>query len=142
MVEDKPRTSFQELWAPVSRVRGAGARLAERIQRTVETYRGEDTLARLAADARGVQDELRRQAERVLRDIEGRRARIVNRIERQTARLVAQAVKRLSLASEAEVGQLRVRVAECERRLGERQVEVHQKLEEMRREPMDGDSAL
>ena len=138
MAEQRHRTSFQELWAPVSRVRGAGARLAERIQRTAETYRGEDPLARLAADARGVQDQLLRQAERVLRDIEKQRARIVNRIERQTALLVAQGVKRLNLATEVGIGELRVRVAECERRLGERKVELHLVPEEARGEPIDG----
>jgi hypothetical protein len=142
MVERKARTAFQELFAPVSRARGAGARLAERIQRTAEIYRGGDPLARLAADARRVQDQLLRHAEVVLQDIEGQRARIVNLIESQTARLVAQAVKRLNLATEAGVGQLRVRVAECERRLGAQQVELHPAPEKVRGEPIDGDRAL
>jgi hypothetical protein len=142
MTERDPRTSFQELRASVSRVRGAGTRLAERIQRTAETYRGQDSLARLATDVRGVRDQLLQQAEHVLQDIEGRRARTVNRIERQTARLVAQGVKRLNLATEAGVEQLRVRVAECERRLGEREVEAYLPLEEVRGEPIDGDRSL
>ena len=136
MVDDKPSGSFEELWTSLRRVRGAGARLAERIQRTAETYSGEDTVARLVADARGVQDQLRRQAERVLKDIEGGRTRIVDRIERQTARLVAQGVKRLNLASEAELRKLRVRVADCERRLGAREVEVHPAPDEVQGKPI------
>jgi len=139
MPKHEPRVSFQELRASVSLGRGAGARLAERIQRTVEAYRGEDPLARLAADARGVQDQLLRRAERVLQDIEQQRARIVSGIERQTAQLVAQAVKRLNLATESGVGQLRLRVAECERRLGEREVEALPAVGQASEKPLDGD---
>jgi hypothetical protein len=98
MAEHTPRSSFPELVAPGNGVRGAAARLAERIQRTAETYRGEEPLARLAADARGVQA-----------------------IER---RVVTEGVKRLNLATEAGVERLRVRVAECQRRLGEGKIEA------------------
>jgi len=141
MVEHEPRTAFQELWEPVSRVRGAGARLAERIRRTAESYRAEDPLARLTADARGVQDQILRHAERALRDMDEQRARIVNLLERQTARLVAQALKRLNLATEAGVEELHVRVAECERRLREQEVGLHPSPREARRDPIDGDRA-
>ena len=139
MSEQETPTAFQELRASVTRVRGAGARLAERIQRTAEGYRVEDPLARLAADARGFQDQVLQQADRVLRDIEHRRARVLKRIERRTAQLVAHAVKQLNLATDAGVEQLRVRVAECERRLGEREVETYVGLEKARRKPIDGD---
>ena len=124
MTEHKPRTAFQDLRASVRHGRGAGARLAERLRRTAEAYRAGGPLARLTTDAKGVQDELFRRAEQVLHEIEEQGTRIASSIEEQTARLVARAVSRLNLATESGVGQLRVRVAECERRLGVRELEA------------------
>jgi polyhydroxyalkanoate synthesis regulator phasin len=71
----------------------------------------------LLNDARRLQTDLRKRAEKAIQDLEKRRARVLATFEEQATRVVESVVKRLNVATHAEIVELRGRIADLERRI-------------------------
>lgn len=120
MAETKSRLALQEVRASVKRMQIEGERLMNRIRHDAQALaqRGrKQTLNGLLTDARKLQDDLRKRAERTLKDLDERRAGIVASLDEQVTRLAEAVVKRLNVARQDDLAELRSRVNELERRL-------------------------
>jgi polyhydroxyalkanoate synthesis regulator phasin len=76
-----------------------------------------DTVNGLLSDARKLQVDLRKRAEKAIRDIEARRTRILTTLEEQATRIVESVVKTLNVASADDLAELKKRMGDLERRL-------------------------
>ncbi len=71
----------------------------------------------MLSDARKLQTDLRKRAEKALEELEARRARILATLEESVSAAVETVVKTLNVATQNELADLRKRVTELERRL-------------------------
>jgi polyhydroxyalkanoate synthesis regulator phasin len=120
MAEAKSRLALKEVRASVKRMQTEGERLMNRIRHDAQALaqRGrKQTLNGFLTDARKLQDDLRKRAERTLKDLDERRAGIVASLDEQVTRLAEAVVKRLNVARQDDLAELRRRVDELERRL-------------------------
>jgi hypothetical protein len=120
MADAKARISFRDVRASMKRMQSEGERLVTRIRKDAQALAARsrrETVSSLLGDARKFQNELRDRAERAIKDLEARRGRILASLEEQATRLVERVVKRLNVASQEELLDLRKRVAEVERRI-------------------------
>lgn len=120
MAEAKSRLALKEVRASVKRMQTEGERLMNRIRHDAQALaqRGrKQTLNGFLTDARKLQDDLRKRAERMLKDLDERRAGIVASLDEQVTRLAEAVVKRLNVARQDDLAELRRRVDELERRL-------------------------
>lgn len=119
MAEAKARLSMKEVRASVKRMQVEGERLVDRIRRDATALASrtrKETVSTLLGDVRKFQADLRKRAERAIQDLESRRSRIVATLEEQAVALAEKVVKGLNVASADEVADLRMKVAELERR--------------------------
>ena len=75
------------------------------------------TTSGFLAETRAVQAELRKRAERTIRDLDARRTRTLGTFEAQATRLMDTVMRRLNVTWRDEVAALRGRIVELEQRL-------------------------
>jgi len=120
MAQAKAGLGLEDVTASVKRMRVEGERLVSRLRREAGALTGRsrrEALSALLGDARKVQEELRKRATRAVQDIEKRRDRILAKIEEQVIRTAELLIKRLRVATLDDIGTLRARIADLERRL-------------------------
>ena len=81
MADAKARLSLKELRASVKRMQNEGEKLVSRIRKDVRNLAArsrKETVSTLLSDARKLQGDLRKRAEQAVKDIEARRARIMD----------------------------------------------------------------
>jgi polyhydroxyalkanoate synthesis regulator phasin len=120
MAEAKARISLKDLRTSVRRMQSEGEKLVTRLRRDARALAArsrKETVTSLLSDARKLETDLRKRAERAIKDLEARRTRILASLEEQVSGIVEIVVKRLNLATQDEVAELRKRLVEFERRL-------------------------
>jgi polyhydroxyalkanoate synthesis regulator phasin len=120
MAEAKARLSFKDVRASVRRMQNEGEKLVARLRRearVLSTRSRRDTVNGLLTDARKLQVDLRKRAEKAIRDIEARRTRILATLEEQVTRVVESVVKTLNVASADDLAEIKKRIGDLERRL-------------------------
>jgi polyhydroxyalkanoate synthesis regulator phasin len=104
----------------VSRIQAAGEELVGRLWDDARALlaRGTPRAATdLLAESRQIQETVRKLVLRARRQLETRREEIMSSLEAPVTRLLETVGQRLPIASREEVGDLRARIAELERRL-------------------------
>jgi polyhydroxyalkanoate synthesis regulator phasin len=97
-----------------------GEKLVTRLRRDARAFATRsrrETVSTLLGDARKLQADLRRRAEKALEELDAARARILASLEERVSGMVESVVKTLNVATQRELENLRKRVAELERRL-------------------------
>lgn len=120
MATTKPRLSLRQVRVSMQRMQTEGERLVGRIRRDAQALAARsrrETVTGLLKDARKLQDDLRKRAERALEEIDGRRTQLLALFEEQGGKLVEAVVKSLNLATHEDVEALGKRLHEIERRL-------------------------
>ncbi len=85
--------------------------------RAFATRSRRETVSSLLSDARRLQADLRKRAERAIEEIDTQRTRILATLEERVTGVVETVVKTLNVATHRELENLRKRVGELERRL-------------------------
>jgi polyhydroxyalkanoate synthesis regulator phasin len=120
MAESKARLSLKDVRASVKRMQTEGERLVTRLRRDARAFATRsrrETVSNLLSDARKLQVDLRKRAERAIEELEATRTRILATLEDRVSTVVEAFVKTLNVATRRELADLRKRVAEIERRL-------------------------
>src|SRR6266478_1726914 len=97
MAESKARITLKDVRASVKRMQTEGEKLV--------------------SDARRLQADLRKRAERAIEELDAQRTRILATLEERVTSVVETMVKTLNVATHRELENLRKRVADLERRL-------------------------
>ena len=116
----KPRLSLRQMRASMKRMQTEGERLVSRLRRDARALTvgsRQEAVSGLVADARRLQTDLRKRAERTIQEIDSQRARILSLLEEQATRLVEAVVKRLNLVTKDDMQDLTKRLSAVERRL-------------------------
>src|SRR5882724_11825809 len=106
MAESKARITLKDVRASVKRMQTEGEKLVTRLRRDARAFATRsrrETVSSLVSDARRLQADLRKRAERA--------------IEERVTGVVETVVKTLNVATHRELENLRKRVADLERRL-------------------------
>lgn len=122
MASAKSSLAFEDLRASVKRMQAEGERLVSRIRtdaRKLATESRQETVSALLSDARSLRGDVRARLERVLRDLEALRDRLVAQLEEGASRLAEPIANRLRVVRQDELGDLRRRIADLERRFEE-----------------------
>src|SRR5207247_10908686 len=120
MAESKARLSLKDVRASVKRMQTEGERLVTRLRRDARAFATRsrrETVSNLLSDARRLQVDLRKRAEKAIEELEATRTRILATLEDRVSTVVETFVKTLNVATHRELADLRKRVAEIERRL-------------------------
>jgi len=120
MAESKARLSLKDVRASVKRMQTEGERLVTRLRRDARAFATRsrrETVSNLLSDARKLQVDLRKRAEKAIGELEATRTRILATLEDRVSTVVETFVKTLNVATHRELADLRKRVAEIERRL-------------------------
>ena len=120
MAESKARLSLKDVRASVKRMQTEGERLVTRLRRDARAFATRsrrETVSNLLSDARRLQVDLRKRAEKAIGELEATRTRILATLEDRVSTVVETFVKTLNVATHRELADLRKRVAEIERRL-------------------------
>ena len=120
MAESKASLSLKDVRASVKRMQTEGERLVTRLRRDARAFATRsrrETVSNLLSDARRLQVDLRKRAEKAIEELEATRTRILATLEDRVSTVVETFVKTLNVATHRELADLRKRVAEIERRL-------------------------
>jgi polyhydroxyalkanoate synthesis regulator phasin len=99
-----------------------GERLVARLRRdarSLATQSRQETVSGLLSEARRLQGDLRRRAERTIKDLEARRVRILSTLEQQATSLAERFAKSFNVATSTEVAEVGKRLGELGKRVGE-----------------------
>ena len=120
MAESKARLSLKDVRASVKRMQTEGERLVTRLRRDARAFATRsrrETVSSLVNDARRLQADLRKRAEKAIEELDAQRARFLTTLEGRVTGVVETVVKTLNVATHRELENLRKRVADLERRL-------------------------
>jgi hypothetical protein len=113
---------FEDVRQSVKRMQAEGERLVGRIRHDARTFftaqrNGRGPVTSALTDVSKLRADVRRRAERALKEIGSRRERVLATVEEQLARLTELTVKRLRLATHEELEGAVKRISDLERRL-------------------------
>ncbi len=120
MAESKARITLKDVRASVKRMQTEGEKLVTRLRRDARAFATRsrrETVSSLLSDARRLQADLRKRAERAIEELDAQRARFLTTLEGRVTGVVETVVKTLNVATHRELENLRKRVADLERRL-------------------------
>ena len=120
MAESKARITLKDVRASVKRMQTEGEKLVTRLQRDARAFatrNRRETVSSLLSDARRLQADLRKRAEKAIEELDAQRARFLTTLEGRVTGVVETVVKTLNVATHRELENLRKRVADLERRL-------------------------
>jgi hypothetical protein len=120
MAESRVRLSLKDVRTSVRRMQTEGEKLVTRLRRDARAFATRtrrETVSTLLGDARKLQVDLRKRAEKAIEELDAARARILASLEERVSGMVESVVKTLNVATQRELDNLRKRVAELERRL-------------------------
>ena len=120
MAESKARITLKDVRASVKRMQTEGEKLVTRLRRDARAFATRsrrETVSSLVSDARRLQVDLRKRAERAIEELDTQRARFLTTLEGRVTGVVETVVKTLNVATHRELENLRKRVADLERRL-------------------------
>ena len=120
MAESKARITLKDVRASVRRMQTEGEKLVTRLRRDARAFATRsrrETVSSLLSDARRLQADLRKRAERAIEELDAQRARFLTTLEGRVTGVVETVVKTLNVATHRELENLRKRVADLERRL-------------------------
>ena len=120
MASNKAGLSLRQVRASMKRMQSEGERLVTRIRRdarAIAVGSRTEAMTGILSDARRLQADLRKRAERAIEDLEARRTRLIASFEEQSGRIIEAVLKRLNLATKEDVQEMSRRLAAVERRL-------------------------
>ncbi len=120
MAESKARITLKDVRASVRRMQTEGEKLVTRLRRDARAFATRsrrETVSSLVNDARRLQADLRKRAEKAIEELDAQRARFLTTLEGRVTGVVETVVKTLNVATHRELENLRKRVADLERRL-------------------------
>ena len=120
MAEPKARITLKDVRASVKRMQTEGEKLVTRLRRDARAFATRsrrETVSSLLSDARRLQTDLRKRAEKAIEELDAQRARFLATLEERVTGVVETVVKTLNVATHRELENLRKRVADLERRL-------------------------
>jgi len=120
MAESKARITLKDVRASVKRMQTEGEKLVTRLRRDARAFATRsrrETVSSLVNDARRLQADLRKRAEKAIEELDAQRARFLTTLEGRVTGVVETVVKTLNVATHRELENLRKRVADLERRL-------------------------
>ena len=120
MPESKARITLKDVRASVKRMQTEGEKLVTRLRRDARAFAmrsRRETVSSLLSDARRLQTDLRKRAEKAIEELDAQRARFLTTLEGRVTGVVETVVKTLNVATHRELENLRKRVADLERRL-------------------------
>ena len=120
MAESKARITLKDVRASVKRMQTEGEKLVTRLRRDARAFAmrsRRETVSSLLSDARRLQTDLRKRAEKAIEELDAQRARFLATLEERVTGVVETVVKTLNVATHRELENLRKRVADLERRL-------------------------
>jgi polyhydroxyalkanoate synthesis regulator phasin len=120
MTESRTRIALKDVRASVRRMQTEGEKLVTRLRRDARAFATRsrrETVSSLLTDARRLQTDLRKRAEKAIEDLDAQRARFLATLEERVTSVVEVVVKTLNVATHRELENLRRRVADLERRL-------------------------
>ena len=120
MAESKARITLKDVRASVKRMQTEGEKLVTRLRRDARAFATRsrrETVSSLLSDARRLQTDLRKRAEKAIEELDAQRARFLATLEERVTGVVETVVKTLNVATHRELENLRKRVADLERRL-------------------------
>ena len=120
MAESKARITLKDVRASVRRMQTEGEKLVTRLRRDARAFATRsrrETVSSLVNDARRLQADLRKRAEKAIEELDAQRARFLTTLEGRVTGVVETVVKTLNVATQRDLETLRKRVGELERRL-------------------------
>jgi hypothetical protein len=120
MAESKAGITLKDVRASVRRMQTEGEKLVTRLRRDARAFAmrsRRETVSSLLSDARRLQTDLRKRAEKAIEELDAQRARFLATLEERVTGVVETVVKTLNVATHRELENLRKRVADLERRL-------------------------
>ena len=120
MAESKARITLKDVRASVRRMQTEGEKLVTRLRRDARAFATRsrrETVSSLVNDARRLQADLRKRAEKAIEELDAQRARFLATLEERVTGVVETVVKTLNVATHRELENLRKRVGDLERRL-------------------------